>query len=407
MHYSVMGILALVVLLVVNQDVIFKAKENEIIPALRYYHLFLFGVLTYYVCDFMWGIFDTLHLNTCLYADTILIFFFMALVVLFWAKYAVTYLEKNSIIGKVLVIGGNIFLVVTLVCLVINFFTPIVFSVGESDEYNTFFARYLIYGLQIIIFSLTAIYTLIMGLYNKSDNKKRYRTIGLFSLAMAILISIQIYFPLYPLTSAGYMIGTCVLHSFLIEDEKEEYKVRLEKSLDRELKQKDELGSAIKLAYTDSLTGLSNKLAYLKFVESLETDFHSLGCKDFSVVVLDLNDLKLTNDTLGHEKGDEYLIDASNLICKYFSNSKVYRIGGDEFTIILKDDDYNNRKKIVEKFNELMEKNIKDKVCMLVALGIADYNRNIDDSYQSVFERADKAMYQRKDELKKMKASCM
>ena len=52
-----------------------------------------------------------------------------------------------------------------------------------------------------------------------------------------------------------------------------------------------------------------------------------------------------------------------------------------------------------------MEKNIKDSVNVLIAIGIADYDENIDTSYQSVFERADKAMYQRKDELKKIKKS--
>lgn len=236
MYYSVIGILALTVLLLVNQDVIFKAKENDIIPALRYYRLFLFGVFVYYVCDALWGVFGYFHLTIINYVDTILIFFMMALIVVFWAKYAITYLAKESIFGRILVISGNIFLVVTLAFLVINFFKPIVFSFGESDEYNSYFARYLIYGLQMILFTLTALYTLIVSFYKKVENKTRYRTIGFFSLSMVILLSFQIYFPLLPLTSAGYMIGTCVLHSFIIEDEKEEYKNRLESSLRREYK---------------------------------------------------------------------------------------------------------------------------------------------------------------------------
>ena len=405
MYYSAIGILALLVLLIVNQDVIFKAKDNEEIPALKYYRLFLFGVLVFYVCDFMWGIFDLFDLMKLLYVDTILYFFVMALVVVFWAKYAITYLAKNSLIGKILVIGGNVFLLVSLIFLIINFFSPIVFEFNESGEYNTYFARYIIFGLQIIMFSLTAIYTLAMSIYNKVDNKTRYRAIGLFSLAMVILISIQIYFPLLPVYSAGYMIGTCVLHSFIIEDEKEEYKERLENSLNREIKQKKELGSAMKLAYTDSLTGLNNKLAYLELEEKIENNISSKDSVELSVVVLDLNDLKLTNDTLGHEKGDEYLVKAGSLICEYFPNSKVFRIGGDEFAIILDGQDYLDRYKIVEKFNAQMEKNIKDSVNVLIAIGIADYDEKIDTSYQSVFERADKAMYQRQDELKKIKKS--
>ena len=401
--YSVIGVLALIVLLIVNQDVIFKAKENEQIPSLKYYRLSLLGVGIYYISDFMWGIFEEFNLSTLLYIDTVLVFFLMALAVLFWAKYSVSYLANNSVLGKILVISGNIFLALTVVFLGINIFKPIVFSIDEGDEYNTFFARYIIYGLQIIIFFLTSIYTLSIGIISKNENKSRYRAIGLFSLSMAILISLQIYYPLLPLTSAGYMLGTCVLHSFIIEDEKREYRDKLEKSLDRELMQKKELGSAMKLAYTDSLTGISNKLAYLEIVELIENNITSKNISNLSIIVLDLNDLKLINDTLGHEKGDEYLVEASTLMTKFFPNSKVYRIGGDEFAIILEGDDFKNRYEIVKEFNSLMEKNIKEDVHTIIALGISDFDSTYDKSYESVFERADKAMYLRKEELKKFK----
>ena len=405
MYYSAIGILALLVLLIVNQDVIFKAKKNAAIPALRYYRLLLLGIAIFYVSDFMWGIFDRLDLMKILYADTIVYFFIMAMAVLFWTKYAVTYLAKNSVLGNVLVIGGNIFLVVTLVFLIINLFTPIVFDFNENKEYTTYFARYIIFGLQIIIFFLTAIYTLIMSFYKKNDNKSRYRTVGIFSVSMVVLMSLQICFPLLPLTSAGYMIGTCVLHSFIIEDEKEEYKHKLENSLEREIKQKKELGSAMKLAYTDSLTGLNNKLAYLELVEKIENNISSKNMVEFSLVVLDLNDLKYTNDNFGHEKGDEYLIKASSLICEFFPHSRIFRIGGDEFTVFLDGADYHKRYELVKEFNALMKNNIKEKINVLIAIGLADYDNDIDKSYQSVFERADKLMYQCKDEIKKIKNS--
>lgn len=405
MYYSAIGVLALLVLIIVNQDVIFKAKDNAAIPAIRYYRLFLLGVSIFYISDFMWGIFDSLDLMKILFADTIAYFFTMAIAVLFWAKYAVTYLNKNSLIGNILVIGGNIFLAVTLAFLIINFFTPIVFNFNENNEYKTYFARYIIFGLQIIIFSLTSIYTLLMSFYKKTDNKRRYRTVGLFSLSMVVLLSLQIEFDLLPLSSVGFMIGTCVLHSFIIEDEKEEFKHKLENSLEREIKQKKELGSAMKLAYTDSLTGLNNKLAYLELVEQIESNISSKNMVEFSVVVLDLNDLKYTNDNFGHEKGDEYLIKASSLICEFFPHSRIFRIGGDEFTVFLDGADYHKRYELVEEFNTLMKNNIKDKINVLIAIGLADYDKSIDKSYQSVFERADKLMYQCKDKLKKIKNS--
>lgn len=137
----------------------------------------------------------------------------------------------------------------------------------------------------------------------------------------------------------------------------------------------------------------------------LKNLFHALS--NLSIVVLDLNDLKLVNNTLGHEKGDEYLVEASSLMCKFFPNSKVFRIGGDEFAIILEGEDYSNRYEIVKEFNTLMEKNIKEEVDVLIALGISDYDENTDKSYQTVFERADKAMYTRKNELKNLEKSAL
>lgn len=161
----------------------------------------------------------------------------------------------------------------------------------------------------------------------------------------------------------------------------------------------------MKLAYTDSLTGLSNKLAYLELVESIENKISHKNIKEFSLVVLDLNDLKLTNDTYGHENGDKYIVEASSIICKFFSNSKAFRIGGDEFAIYLEGEDYLNRYNIVKEFNDLMINNIKDNITTVIALGIADFNASDDSSFQAVFERADTAMYQRKDELKKLKCA--
>ena len=73
--YSVIGVLALIVLLIVNQDVIFKAKENEQIPSLKYYRLSLLGVGIYYISDFMWGIFEEFNLTTLYNSGTIVILF--------------------------------------------------------------------------------------------------------------------------------------------------------------------------------------------------------------------------------------------------------------------------------------------------------------------------------------------
>lgn len=49
-------------------------------------------------------------------------------------------------------------------------------------------------------------------------------TIGFFGIAMMLLISIQVFYPLLPVYAMGYMLGTSLLRSFVVEDEKEEYR---------------------------------------------------------------------------------------------------------------------------------------------------------------------------------------
>lgn len=88
------------------------------------------------------------------------------------------------------------------------------------------------------------------------------------------------------------------------------------------------------LAYSDGLTGLGNRTAYLEQIEAYaggETGISQLG-----IVFLDVNDLKKVNDNQGHEKGDELLSAASKIIADSFGRyGKAYRIGGDEFCVLM------------------------------------------------------------------------
>ena len=80
---------------------------------------------------------------------------------------------------------------------------------------------------------------------------------------------------------------------------------------------------------TDEMTGLFNRRAYEADIASIEEE------KDmYSIVMIDINELKNTNDTLGHKAGDELIIALSNIILSVFNLSKCYRIGGDEFIVI-------------------------------------------------------------------------
>ncbi len=229
MTYSIIGILAAVILLITNQDLIRKGRVFT--QAQRTYRTFLIGVMAYYITDLLWGILDEHHLITLLYADTSVHFAAMATAVMLWTKYVIEYLNGGTRFEKVLFVVGRCFLWFELIVILINFFYPILFSIDENGVYHAHIARYLTLTIQILMFLLTSIYTLFITSKSHGSVKIRHLTIGLFGIAMIALITFQVFYPLMPFYAMGYMLGTCLLHSFVMEDEKEEYRRELQKAL--------------------------------------------------------------------------------------------------------------------------------------------------------------------------------
>ncbi len=110
--------------------------------------------------------------------------------------------------------------------------------------------------------------------------------------------------------------------------------------------------------------------------------------------------LKQINDTYGHDKGDLYLQSSCRLICRIFQNSPVFRIGGDEFAVILEKDDYANRDDLVSKFRKEREDIAKTVEIPWeqanVTMGMAEYDPENDLAVIDVARRADQRMYENK-----------
>lgn len=88
------------------------------------------------------------------------------------------------------------------------------------------------------------------------------------------------------------------------------------------------------LAYSDGLTGLGNRTAYLEQLEAYASG--ETGISKIGIVFLDVNNLKKVNDNQGHEKGDELITVAARIISDSFGKlGKSYRIGGDEFCVLM------------------------------------------------------------------------
>ena len=152
------------------------------------------------------------------------------------------------------------------------------------------------------------------------------------------------------------------------------------------------------LAHRDALTGVGSKLAYDQKVQQLAGDIAS-GSAIFGIVMVDLNYLKRLNDTYGHERGNDAIKKTCSIICDVFKHSPVYRIGGDEFAVIVQGRDYADVEDLIAQFNTaVMSTEGEPWEKISAAIGYAAYDN--DYSVEDVFRRADKNMYERKKAMK-------
>ena len=156
------------------------------------------------------------------------------------------------------------------------------------------------------------------------------------------------------------------------------------------------------MANTDPLTGIRNKHAYMETEASLNEQIARGEIDKLGVVVCDINGLKQVNDTQGHAAGDQLIKDACMMICEYFMHGAVFRIGGDEFVVLLQGKGYDTMDEVLAALNRKAEENIPGNE-VVVATGSAVLEPG-DQNLHVMFERADQTMYERKKELKRLGA---
>ena len=389
MAYSVVGFIAILIHLIVNFDVIFR-RGTRGFPGGVVYFLFLLSVIGFHMTDAAWGILHDNKLAALLFADTSLYFVFMALSILLWGIFISKYLKSESRFVKPISIIGYVIFSLQIIAVLVNIIPTIdfLFNVTENCEYSAGPVRYATLTLQIIMFTLISVYAIVVIIKNKGISMKRHIAICAFGIAMIVFVILQVFNPLLPMYSLGYLTGVTCLHTFVIEEQKVEKQHELQV-----VKHQVEI---------DALTGVKSKHAYVDTEEEIDNKIASGEMPDFALVVFDLNNLKNVNDTYGHEAGDLYIIAATKFIRSIFVDCEIYRIGGDEFVAILLDENYINRETLLLNFNKTMEMNMKNRG-VVVSSGMSSFVPGIDNTYIQVFNRADKEMYQRKHELKEGK----
>ena len=146
----------------------------------------------------------------------------------------------------------------------------------------------------------------------------------------------------------------------------------------------------------DALTRVNNQWAFEQEEARWDKAIAAHGGDvAFAVVMCDINDLKHYNDTLGHREGDALIVAAARLISNVFKRSPVFRIGGDEFAAVLSESDYDNREALLEHLREKIQHNLSSGE-VVVAAGMAAYEKGKGERFSDVFRKADAMMYQDK-----------
>lgn len=182
--------------------------------------------------------------------------------------------------------------------------------------------------------------------------------------------------------------------------------VLYEKDIDDEITKEKQhlkaLNTEKELARRDELTGVKNKTAYKELEKSVQSNIdNGLDYLPFAIVVCDANDLKRVNDSEGHVAGDEYIKESAMLLCDIYDHSPVFRVGGDEFVVFLRGIDHSAREELMEKLRCQVRKNLKAGSGPVLASGMAEYVPETDGFVSDVFDRADREMYEDKQDLKK------
>ncbi|MBQ4275793.1 MAG: GGDEF domain-containing protein [Lachnospiraceae bacterium] len=203
------------------------------------------------------------------------------------------------------------------------------------------------------------------------------------------------------------IVNDVAKHTRLIirkSSDKEHFIIGVENIDDEVRKEKEYLktiNTEKELARRDELTGVKNKTAYSELEKTVQSNIdNGMDYFSFAVAVCDVNNLKVVNDTKGHKAGDDYIKASAKMLCDIFDHSPVFRVGGDEFVVFLRGEDFINRVELEHRFRYMIIDNLKSDDKPIVAIGLADYIPGEDNSLSDVFEKADNLMYEDKRNLK-------
>lgn len=267
MYYAAIDVLAILVLLIENRNIIIDHNKSFEVKTWAIYRRFLFAVLAYYFVDFLWGVVESYKQPQLLFAVTTVYFVVMAIGFMLWTAGVFYYLHAKGRFVLILIWTGRITATIITAVSIVNVFVPVLFTIDAECVYMALPLRNVLLVLQIVILSVVSCYGLVAYVKDQGrdiEEKLRYRTVCLFGLIMALFLGVQLWFPYLPLYAIAYMLGTCLVKSYVIDDEKEKFRHELKESL-----------KVVELKNT--ITSLLDNMPALTFTKEPETGIY-LAC---------------------------------------------------------------------------------------------------------------------------------
>lgn len=213
------------------------------------------------------------------------------------------------------------------------------------------------------------------------------------AVCVTVLVAKSIIKPLKQLESSAKEIAEGNLDVEFVCNSEDEVGVLAQtlRETTKELKSRIEFIN--NLAYVDELTGVKNRTAYAQELMRRKEE-NNERC---AVFVIDLNGLKNINDKYGHLCGNEIIIKISKMITAVFGYENTYRIGGDEFVVVMSADKEMDVEQLEIQFKGKL-KSQNGNIFVQAAIGYAV--GEMQEAYEDIFKRADEKMYAYKQEMK-------
>ncbi|WP_312071032.1 diguanylate cyclase domain-containing protein [Anaerotignum propionicum] len=278
---------------------------------------------------------------------------------------------------------------------IVNFFLMIIAqALGLVDFYEWMPLSHIIIVLTMILY----LHTMAEHIRTGSVGKNRLLFLGFVVFLFFALLNI-IYFYISDQFDSALLLRCGTLIALIIVAKGE-----VDKNLEL-IKIGMEAAAYKKAAFTDALTQLENRYAFDMYLEEISKEPHEYSMRN-AICILDVDGLKFINDSYGHWMGDQLIRNMSECIETVFHDSgRCFRIGGDEFAIILKGEREELKSYLYQLRNEIIDRNINKHSFLSASWGLAFQSDTRGKSIYEAFQLADARMYQDKEQKRANKMS--